>query len=206
MKGDDEVLRQVLRNDQVAWMTLFSRFGPMVTAIARTSRAMGSYRNSEDDVRNVMAQVFERLRRDDYRALRTYVPWHNKNPSKTFSDWLTIVTVNVVRSYMSAKLGAPREDKASAKQLVNTFAEGLNLDGDEPIVLPHMTTKETAQRIIAYAQDHLADDQLAVLAGWLEGSSFAEMAAELHLADAKGAERLLRAALARLRRQFAEQT
>ena len=203
MKGDDEILRRVLRGDQSAWMTLFSQYGPVVERIARTNRSMGSYRGSVDDVRNVMARVFERLRRDDYRALRTFADWRDKNPGKVFSDWLTIVTVNVVRNYISSKLGAPSPDGASLKQLVNTFADALPLDGDAQLVRPHITTKETAQRIVEYAQDHLADDQLAVFAAWLEGSTFDEIASELHLVDAKAADRILRAALARLRRQFA---
>src|SRR5687768_13706069 len=120
-------------------MTLFSKFAPSVMAIARTNRAMGSYRNSEDDVRNVMAQVFERLRRDDFRALRTFAAWQGKHPTKSFGDWLAIVTVNVIRNYITAKLGTPRADKASVKQLVNTFADELKIDGDEPLVRPHMT-------------------------------------------------------------------
>ena len=206
MKTDSDLVRRILRGDQGAWMELFSHYGPVVAALARTNRAMGSYRGSEDDVRNVMTQVFERLRREDYRALRTFAPWHEKNPSKGLSDWLTIVTVNVIRNYIAAKLGAPRADGANVKQLVNTFADALAIDGDEPLVRPHMTTKETAHRIIEFAREHLAEDQMAVLAGWLEGSSFDELAADLHLANAKAADRLLRAALAKLRRQFAEQS
>lgn len=124
-------------------------------------------------------------------------------------DWrfhlLTIVTVNVVRNYISAKLGARNESGASLKQLVNTLADALPLDGDEPSSRPHITTKETAQRILEFARETLAGDQLAVLAAWLKGESFDDMTSELHLHDARAAERLLRAALARLRRQFAEQ-
>jgi hypothetical protein len=45
-----------------------------------------------------------------------------------------------------------------------------------------------------------------VLAGWLEGSSFDELAAELHLADVRAADKLLRSALAKLRRQFGSQS
>ena len=123
-----------------------------------------------------------------------------------FNDWLTIVTVNVIRNYITAKLGAPRADKSSAKQLVNTFADALKVDGGEPLVRPQMTNRETANQILEYAREQLAEDQLAVLAGWLEGSSFDELATELHLGDAKSADKILRAALAKLRRQFGSQT
>jgi hypothetical protein len=204
-KRDDEILRRVLRGDDVAWMALFSHYGPIVEKIVRTNRSMGSYRGSEDDVRNVMAQVFGRLRRDDYHALRTFTAWRNKNSGKAFQDWLTIVTVNVVRNYMSSKLGPPSQNGENVKQLVNTLADALPLDSDELSIHPHITTKETAQRIIEFARDNLAEDQLAVLAAWLEGASLNDIASELRLADVRVADRLLRAALARLRRRFAEQ-
>jgi len=202
MESDDDLLRRIVSGDQVAWMALFTHYGPVVERIARGSRSMGSYRGSRDDVRNVMAQVFERLRRDDYRALRTFPGWLDRNPRCEFSDWLTIVTVNVVRNYISSKLGAPSEDGTPIKQLVNTLADAIPPDG-VPLVRPHITTKETAHRIFAYARDHLDDDQLAALTGWLEGSSFEEIADELHLGDSRSAERLVRAGLARLRRKFA---
>lgn len=182
-------------------MQLFSHYAPIVEKIVRSNRAMGSYRDSEDDVRNVMASVFERLRRDDFRALRTFQLWHDKHPEKSFPDWLTILTVNVVRNYITAKLGAPSPDGKSVKQLVNTYAETSPSD-DGLVYLPHATTKETARRILEYAQAHLPADQLSALAGWLEGRSFEELATEHGLEDARAADRLVRAALARLRRQF----
>lgn len=205
MKSDDDLLRRILSGDQVAWMTLFTQYGPVIERIARTTRSMGSYRTSRDDVRNVMAQVFERLRRDDYRALRTFPGWLDRNPGRDLTDWLTIVTVNVARNYIAAKLGAPSDDGTPIKQLVNTLADAMPLEGapGAPLVRPHITTKETAHRIFAYARDHLEDDQLAALTSWLEGASFDEIAGELHLADTTAAERLVRSALARLRRKFA---
>ena len=205
LRQDDEILRRVLRGDEVAWMALFSHYGPIVERIVRTNRSMGGYRRSEDDVRNVMAQVFGRLRRDDYRALRTFPVWRDKNPGKVFLDWLTIVTVNVARNYMSSKLGSPSKNGESLKQLVNTLADALPLDSDRPWTRPHITTREAAQRIIEFARDNLAEDQFAVLVAWLEGASLYDMVSELRLADIKVADRLLRAALARLRRRFAEQ-
>src|SRR5262245_18184359 len=96
---DDTTIQRVLRGEPTAWMALFSKYGPTIASIARTNRSMGSYR-SEDDVRNVMTLVFERLRRKDYHALSTYPAWRQAHPSKAFPDWLTIVTVNIIRSYI----------------------------------------------------------------------------------------------------------
>jgi hypothetical protein len=199
--SDDELLRRVLRHDDVGWMQLFTKYGPVVERIIRSSRSMGSYRRRDDDVRNVMASVFERLRRDDFRALRTFDAWRAKNPGKAFSDWLTIVTVNVARNYVAAKLGTPSEAGTSIKQLVNTLADAFP-EGGGPPNHPHMTTKETARQIGEYAREHLPRDQLDALQRWLEGKDFDEIARELGLADARTADRLVRAALARLRREF----
>jgi hypothetical protein len=204
MTGDDEILRRVVRGDQVAWTALFLQYSPVVERIARTNRSMGSYRESDDDVRNVMAHVFERLRRHDYRVLRMFSAWQDRNPSKSFQDWLTIMTVNIIRNYITSKLGARSQSGASLKQLVNTLADALPIDGGGLSVKPQITTREAAQRVIEFARNALAGDQLAVLAAWLEGASFDEIASERRLGDARAAERLLRAALARLRREFAE--
>lgn len=203
MRSDEELVGHVLAGDTTAWMSLFSKYGPIVATIARTNRSMGEYRGSEDDVRNVMAQVFERMRRNHYRALHTFAPWRDSNAGKTFRDWITIVTVNVIRNYLASKLGTLAD--AGCKQRVNTYAEALDPERDAPLVLPHMTTRETANEILVYARDHLAEDQLAALGGWLEGRSFDEVATELGLGDAQTADKLVRSGLARLRRHFSEQ-
>ena len=51
----------------------------------------------------------------------------------------------------------------------------------------------------------LPGDQRQALADWLVGRSFAEVAEGAGLPSAKEAERLVRAALQRLRRQFREE-
>lgn len=182
-------------------MRLFTHFGPIVERIVRASRSMGSYRKNDDDVRNVMANVFERLRRDDFRALRTFEPWRAKHPGKDFTDWLTIVTTNVARNYIAGKLGAPSDSGTSIKQLVNTLAEAFP-DTGGPSNRPQVTAKETARKIVEYAREHLPPQQLDALQHWLAGKEFDEIARELGLGDARSADKLVRAALARLRREF----
>src|SRR5262249_33438261 len=163
LSSDDEIVSRVVRGDKIAWTALFPQYGPIVERIARTNRSMASYRQSDYDVRTVMAQVFERLRRHDYRALRTFAAWRDRNPTKLFQDWLTIMTVNVIRNYIAAKLGTSSQSGASLKQLVNTLADALPADGRALSARPNITTREAAQRIIEFARDALAKEQLAVL-------------------------------------------
>ena len=172
-----------------AWQRFFGEHAPSVDRIARASRSMGSFAASDDARRDVMARVFERIRRDDHRALRLYLDWQTRYPAKAFGDWLVIVTTNVIRDYVSERLG--RAD-AIALELPDDTAALL--------VLPHATTRETARQLIEYARAILPAEQASCLAAWLEGSDFAEIAAATGLADARAAERSVRAALARLRR------
>ena len=199
----DPDLTRVLRGDQLAWTEFFATYAPVVQRLVRTSRSLGSYRSSEDDCRSVVIAVFERLRRSDLRALRTFAEWKAAHPEKGFSDWLTIVTTNVIKDYVSRKLGTPRAGVASAKQLVNTLAAALTT-GHAPAVRPDATTRETAREIRAYAEAHLPPEQVAALLAWMAGDSFAELAKQQDLASPAVAERQVRAALARLRRHFAD--
>ena len=86
---------------------------------------------------------------------------------------------------------------------MNTLADALPATGG-PSSRPHVTTKETAREIGEYARKHLPPDQLAALQAWLEGQDFPEIARLLGLADPRSADRLVRAGLARLRREFDE--
>jgi hypothetical protein len=108
----------------------------------------------------------------------------------------------VIRNYIASKLGAPTADGRSLKQLVNTLADTLP-DDDGLVYRAHMTTKDAANRILEYARVHLPEEQIRALDGWLQGKDFEELAADLGLGDARSADRIVRAALARLRRQFA---
>lgn len=187
----DDLIGKVLEGSERAWQRLLLRVGPQVEGIARHSRAMGSFRHEADEYRNVMARVFERLRRDEFRALRLYRSWQERNDSRGFDDWLTVVTTNVARDYVEERLGADRDQPR--RRLVNTLAGVLDEDDESLAVGAHITSKLMAQEIMAMARAELLPQQLYVLEAWLQG-------AEL---DAAG-QKTLRAALARLRRRLAE--
>lgn len=197
-----ELLEQVLANSERAWQRFFLRYGSKVEQIARRSRALGSLREQTDDCRNVMTRVFERLRRDDFRALRLYMTWQQRNDTRQFDDWLTVVTTNVARDYVEERLGASRDQPI--KRLVNTLAGALD-DSDEALAVgAHITPKLAAQQIMAYAADDLPPVQLEVLKSWLLGNDFDGIAAEVKLSGPDEAKKHLRAGLARLRRKLVE--
>lgn len=197
-----DLVDQVIAGGERAWQRFFLRYGSKVELIAKRSRSLGSLREQADDCRNVMTRVFERLRRDDFRALRLYLQWQERNATRQFDDWLTVVTTNVARDYVEERLGASRDQPI--KRLVNTLAGALD-DSDEALAVgAHITPKLAAQQIMAYAQGDLPAVQLEVLKSWLLGNDFEAIAAEVQLSGPDEAKKHLRAGLARLRRKLAD--
>jgi hypothetical protein len=156
-----------------------------------------------------MITVLERLRRDDFRSLRLFPPWADANPGKDFGDWIRIVTVNIARDHVSARLGeaARSEDDAPLnKRMLNTLASMLPGDDDHRLAFrPSMTNVQMARELLEYAARSLESTQLRALRRWMDGASHDEVARELGLASARDADKLVRAALARLRRHFGGQ-
>lgn len=199
---------RVVGGDAAAWKELVTRLEPLLIELLRRSRTLGPMRHSVDDCRAVMTSVLERLSKDDYRGLRLFRPWAEAHPGKDFGDWIRIVTVNLARDHVSSRLGAQRadDDGAPNKRMLNTLASQLPAGDEERIGFrPSMTEAQAARELLEYAAQALDPDQFRALRRWMDGASFAEVAAELELAAPRDADKLVRAALARLRRRFGEQ-
>jgi RNA polymerase sigma factor (sigma-70 family) len=187
--------------DENARRTLMEVLWPSLLEMVRSSRSMGSLARSADHVHEVATRLVEKLAGRDGHVLRTYAPWRNRNPERTFADWLRIVTKNAVRDYVREQVG-PRNadaDEPSLKRLLNEFTSSPVLE--EQGVRPPLTAAQTARELLEFARDRLPEPQLRVLAAWLEGASFEDIGAEAG-GTAGEARKLLRAAVATLRRQF----
>jgi len=185
------------------------RLEPLLIQLLRRSRTLGPLRHSIDDCRTVMTSVLERLSRDDFRGLRLFLPWADVNPEKDFGDWIRIVTVNIARDHVSARLGGAARSGASPdeaplnKRMLNTLASLLPGADDYRLAFrPSMTNVQMARELLEYAARSLESTQLRALRRWMDGASHDELARELGLASPRDADKLVRAALARLRRHF----
>src|SRR5262249_23298222 len=139
--------------------------------------------------------------RNDAHGLARYAPWRERHADKTFVDWICIVTSNVVRDHVRERMGdAALFEVPSAKRLLNEFAQSPALA--ERGARPPLTNAQTARELFEFAQKRLPSDQTRALVLWVEGASFDEIAAELALASDDAAEKLVRAAVAVLRREF----
>lgn len=213
--GDSELatlagyVPRVVGGDKAAWRELAARLEPLLIQLLRRTRTLGPLRHNVDDCRAVMISVLERLSKDDYRGLRLFRSWLDAHPGKDFGDWIRIVTVNLARDHMSSRLGdADRSDGEAPpnKRMLNTLASLLPGGDDERLGFrPLMTQVQLARELLEYAERALDPAQLRALRGWMDGASFADLAAELGLASQRDADKLVRAALARLRRRFGDE-
>jgi hypothetical protein len=199
-------LPRVVGGDDASWKELVVQLEPHLIALLRRSRTLGPLRHNVDDVRAVMTSVLERLKKDDYRGLRLFQPWAAANPEKDFGDWIRIVTTNMARDHVSSRLGgAGRADGEPPrnKRMLNTLASLLPADDDHRLAFrPLMTNDHLARELMEYAVRALDPVQFRALGRWIEGASFEELAAEFELPAPQDATKLVRAALARLRRHF----
>jgi len=198
---------RVLGGDADAWQELVVQLEPRLIQLLRRSRTLGPMRHNLDDCRAVMISVLERLRKDDYRGLRLFQPWVEANPGKDFGDWIRIVTVNMARDHVSSRLGAKRAEGQAPlnKRMLHTLASLLPGSDDPRLAYrPLMTHEQLARELLDYAGRTLDPAQFLALRRWMDGASFDELATELGRATPRDAEKLVRAALARLRRHFGD--
>lgn len=186
-----------LGGDPRAWEALITHLWPICLRIVASSGAMRRFHASPDDVSDVVTNLIGKLGGHDQRGLRLYGPWRDQHPDKTFADWIRIVTANAVRDYV--------RDHTSGDPSVNRFLNEFATSGavEEIGQRPANTAAQTAEQVLAYAQRHLPERQQQALIRWIQGGSDDEIAADLNLDGAGEARRLVRAAVATLRRQFA---
>ncbi len=194
------LLASVRSTDEPPWRELVALLWPTVLFCVRTSRAMVVFAHSEDHVRNATLLVLEKLGKNGCKAARLQRPWQDAHPDKTLTDWLRIVSTNVARDYVRERAGRAA-GAALDRRLVASLATLLP-DEDE---LPQAsdlssTSAHAARELLRWAERHLPADQLAALAAWLDGEGFDAIAGSLVLSDPAAAQRLVRAALASLRR------
>src|SRR5262249_12915422 len=148
---------------------------------------------SDDEIRNVLTKIVDKLGRDGGRALRLYGTWRERHTDKTFEDWIRIVTSNVVRDHVrESMVDAASYEEPSVKRLLNEFATSAALP--QLAVRPAFTAAQTARELFEFAERKLAPDQHRALVLWVEGASFPEIGAELGLPSEDDAGKLVRAA------------
>jgi hypothetical protein len=191
--------------DAGARRALVEAIWPAWVGLVRGSRAMTALGRSDDDVHDVLVKLVEKVDRGDGHTLGLYHPWRERYPDKTFADWMAIVVANTVRDYVRERLGPTRAptlpDDPSVNRLFNEFACSPALE--QLGLRPPVTAAQTARQLLEFARERLPPEQCGALMCWIDGATFAEIEEELGLDEPDGGRKLVRAAVAVLRRHFA---
>ncbi|MBL8741239.1 MAG: sigma-70 family RNA polymerase sigma factor [Myxococcales bacterium] len=201
IRAAEPLARRAASGDSAAFKQLMAALWDPCVALVRGSAAMRSLGAGDDDAREVVTRLMAKLERDEHRTLQLYLDWASRHPDKSFGDWLRITVANVARDYGRERRGseARRPAEPSAKRLLNDLAQSLPL---ELGARPPMTDAQTARELLEFARTRLPPKQLDALEGWLQGASYEALAEELALSGADEAKRVIRAAVAVIRRQF----
>lgn len=189
------------------WKELLAEIWPFLERSVKRNRTMGSLARSDDNVRDVMTAVVGRLSPSGGNALASYAEWCAENERADFDDWLRIVVSFAIRDWVRAALGRSSRTKdpelPSVKRLLNEFAASPASEDAFGAERPQYTLAQTARQLLAFAKASLTEPQHRALSLWLDDVDFGEIEGELGLEDEESAKRLVRAALATLRRKFA---
>ncbi|HEY5937507.1 MAG TPA: hypothetical protein VIU61_22830 [Kofleriaceae bacterium] len=207
--ADDEELETLVvaaaAEDETAWQQLWAAIEPPLSRIIAQPRFMGRLGQHEDDRRNIVVAVMARLRADHFHRLRLYLEARAQNPRLRFLSWLRVVAKRVGIDYLRAHPDYVRRHDANASRPgawvdPKTLPPASQIFGERPPV----TNRSTANELLKYAAGTIPDDHRRALELWTQSEGFDEIARTLGFASSKDAERIVRAALERLRRHFRE--
>jgi DNA-directed RNA polymerase specialized sigma24 family protein len=197
------LVTRTVAGDPAAWQALWVAIEPRLLRIVGHPAFLGRIGQREDDRRNIVLEVIARLEADGFRRLAGFLEAHAQRPGMRFTTWLRVLAKRVGIDYLRAHAeyadGRHRGERGAWVE-VGTLPSASRLPGGRPPV----TDRGTAQELLRYAADAVPDLQRRALELWVQTESYDEIARRLELADAREAERTVRAAIERLRRRFRE--
>jgi DNA-directed RNA polymerase specialized sigma24 family protein len=201
----EALVQRAAQSDELAWSALWESIEPWLIKTVGNPRFLGRVGQREDDRRNIVIEVMARLHADGYQRLKLYVDARRQNPQLRFKTWLRIVTKRVGIDYLRGHpdyIDRRRDPNRGSKP--GTWIDPKTLPPSTQLAgaRPPITDRGTAAELLRYAAGSIPEPQLSALELWVQSSSFDDIARELALASSSEAEKLVRAALERLRRHF----
>jgi DNA-directed RNA polymerase specialized sigma24 family protein len=206
MADEEEIERLVdaaATGDEAAWQRLWAAIEPPLSRIIAQPRFLGRLGQREDDRRNIVVAVMARLRAEDFHRLRLYREARESNPRLRFLSWLRVVSKRVGIDYLRAHPDyVRRHDQGASRPGAwidpKTLPPASQIAGERPPI----TNRGTARELLTFAAGAIPDDQRRALELWSQSEGFEDIARALGLATPQEAERVVRAAIERLRRKF----
>lgn len=189
--------------DEDAWQAMWHTVEPMLARFIARPGFLARLGAQPDDRRNLIVLIMARLREDQFRRLGMYVASRQANPQLTFATWLRVVAKRVGIDYLRGHPDYVARRSGDGDVAGDWIAPEPMPPSSQLGTRPPWTDLGTARELARHA-DELPTQQQEALAQWLGGADHAAIARALELPDALAAERLVRAALERLRRRVRE--
>jgi DNA-directed RNA polymerase specialized sigma24 family protein len=204
----ETLVQRVIDREGGAWQALWKAVEPRLYSLTRRPSFLARISQNEDDCRNIVVDVLAALQADDFARLRLFLEARRRNPGLPFFAWLAVVTKRLAIDYMRRQEGyqdlraRTGDGPKGAWRLITALPPASQLPGARPPV----TSRGTAAELLTYARGCMPPVQAEAIHHWLLGERFEDIARTLGLGGGREAERLVRAALERLRHHFREDT
>jgi DNA-directed RNA polymerase specialized sigma24 family protein len=228
----DPLVLGVVRGDRTAWfqLTLYIEQWVLTHVPSHWRMRKARLTQSEDDVRDVMLEVLERVGKDDFRALRQYLDRkladvpdvrssaEDEPQLTTFAAWLRGLVDFSIRDHVRKRYGRPSERAEEGKEendaptITKRDLQSWAVHPTQPHsgqfggAQPGVTRVLTARSILRYAAEVFDERELKLFRRYLEQASFEELSAEFELPDKSAAEAEVRKLKERLRVRFRSET
>lgn len=202
----EALVESAARGDAAAWRALWEEVEPWLEKVIGNPRFLGRVGQREDDRSNIMLEVMARLHSDAFHRLKLYVEIRQTTPQLKFKTWLRVVAKRVGidylrghQNYIDRRRDPNRGSTPGQWVEPGTLPPHSELGGERP----PMTNRGTALEMLRYAAGSVPEPGLTALELWTQSASYEDIARELDIeGGAGGAEKLVRAAIERLRRRF----
>lgn len=205
----DDLVADAASGNEAAWWLLWESVEPRLERLLRNPKVTGRLSEDEDDVRNIMVAVIEKLRDDDCRRLRSYIDKReDKRDEKSggFEAWLSVVAKRAAIDYMRS-----HQDFVDRRRDLEASSTGKwVIPGELPNhsqifgARPPVTDRGSALALLRYAYECLPEEQMKALELWILNNPYEVISQKLEFESAEAAHKAVRAALERLRRRFRE--
>ena len=189
----EDVVASAASGDEQAWQDLWTLLAPRLAGTLRRARLYGPTWRREDEIRDTLVAVMARLREDRFRRLNVYLEARCADPELGFLRWVRVLARRVAIDRLRATLGGRRP----------RWTEPVELLPDKlPCGRGPVTNRIAAGQILRYAIRALSEPQRRALEMWAGHGDRVDIALSLGLGDPGDVDRLVRAAVGRLRRHF----
>jgi RNA polymerase sigma-70 factor (ECF subfamily) len=124
---DEELIAGLVTNDPAAWRTFQKKYDALIVrCISKVTRRFAS-RVSQDDVREIYANLYVSLLGNDMHKLRTFDPERGNR----FSSWMGLLAINAAYDYLRTLKRRPLEqDISDAVDIVADAPDAFELTSE----------------------------------------------------------------------------